>query len=165
MSALKRKNGSRAFPSWWTEPDRFVTSIVPTGSSGQNSREGGGRQKVRGSETMKLRTVAVILAFGVWWALPGAQTALVTRGPYLQQDTARTIVVRWRTSVPTDSRVLYGPASENLIWAADDATVTTEHAVLVPALVGGTTYFYSVGTTTENLAGGDARADAERPLL
>ena len=33
----------------------------------------------------------------------------------------------------------------------------TEPAGLVPALVGGTTYFYSVGTTTETLAGGDAQ--------
>ena len=105
---------------------------------------------------MTPRTLAVILAFGVWWALPGAQTALVTRGPYLQQNTATTIVVRWRTDVLTDSRVLYGPAPEHLLWAAADATVTTEHAVLLPALVGGTTYFYSVGTITETLAGGNA---------
>ena len=100
----------------------------------------------------------VLLAFGAWWAFPtsGAQTALVTRGPYLQRGAATSIVARWRTDVPTDSQVLYGPAPDSLLWVAADAALTTEHEVLLPDLVGGATYFYAVGTTRETLAGGDA---------
>ena len=34
----------------------------------------------------------------------------LTRGPYLQQGTEDSMVVRWRTSFPTDTQVQIGPA-------------------------------------------------------
>ena len=40
-----------------------------------------------------------------WIAQPDA---LLLRGPYLQSATPSSIVIRWRTDVPTDSTVLYG---------------------------------------------------------
>ena len=83
-------------------------------------------------------------------------SASVTRGPYLQIGTPNSTIVRWRTNVATDSRVSFGTTQGSLTSVADNATQTTEHEVLVPGLSPATKYFYSVGTTTQTLAGNDA---------
>ena len=83
------------------------------------------------------------------------QEPVVTRGPYLQMGTPTSVVVRWRTDVPTDSRVRYGPSPDNLPSFADDSLVTTEHEVSVTGLLTDGLYYYSVGSTTATLAGGD----------
>jgi hypothetical protein len=82
-----------------------------------------------------------------------AIAASVIRGPYLQLSTPTSMVVRWRTSAPTDSRVNYGTTLYSLSQSVSDATMTTEHEVLISGLSPGTTYYYSVGTTTAILAG------------
>jgi hypothetical protein len=81
--------------------------------------------------------------------------ATVTRGPYLQQGTHDSVVVRWRTALATDSRVRFGNAPGNLTRSVDDAAVTTEHEVTLTGLAADTTYYYSVGSTTGVLAGDD----------
>src|SRR5437867_1703721 len=86
----------------------------------------------------------------------GASAATVTRGPYLQMGTPNSIVVRWRTDTATDSRVRYGGSPASLTLFADNPSVTTEHEVAVPGLSPDTLYYYSVGTTTATLAGGDS---------
>ena len=83
-------------------------------------------------------------------------SASVTRGPYLQIGTPNSTVVRWRTNVATDSRVSYGTTQGSLTSNIDNATQTTEHEVLVSGLSPNTKYFYSVGSTTQALAGNDA---------
>ena len=83
-------------------------------------------------------------------------TANVTRGPYLQRASATDIVVRWRTDIATDSRVRYGTDTANLLAIADAPGATTEHVVALTGLSADTTYYYSIGTTTTVLDGGDA---------
>lgn len=83
-------------------------------------------------------------------------SVLVTRGPYLQAGTPDAVTVRWRTDVATDSRVRWGTDAANLDQVADDATSTTEHVVRIPGLSPATTYFYSIGSTTNVLDGGDS---------
>ena len=80
----------------------------------------------------------------------------VTRGPYLQRGTSSGVVVRWRTNLPTDSRVRYGTTQGSLSLNADNPTVTTEHEVTISGLSPSTQYFYSVGSTALTIAGGDA---------
>ena len=58
----------------------------------------------------------------------------VTRGPYLQLGTSDSIVVRWRTSIPSDSVVEIGASPASLSPAVTDPTLKTEHIVTVPAL-------------------------------
>jgi len=82
-------------------------------------------------------------------------SASVTRGPYLQIGTPNSTVVRWRTNVATDSRVSIGTTQGSLTSNFDNATSTTEHEVLVSGLSAATKYFYSVGTTSQALAGND----------
>ncbi len=85
-----------------------------------------------------------------------AQAASLTRGPYLQLGSPTSVVVRWRTDVATNSRVSFGPAPSALIFFVDDSNPTTEHQVTVSSLIPETVYYYSIGSTTETLAGDDA---------
>ena len=86
-----------------------------------------------------------------------ASTSLqITRGPYLQSGTPTGVTVRWRTSGPSDSRVQYGLDPSSLIWTATQPALTTEHEVRLASLSPQTKYYYSVGSTTETIAGGDA---------
>ena len=85
-----------------------------------------------------------------------AATAAVTRGPYLQLGTPASVVVRWRTDLATDSRVSYGTTQGSPSANADHPTLTTEHEVTLSGLAPATQYFYSIGTTTQALGGGDA---------
>lgn len=99
------------------------------------------------------RILAILIALAVGSA---AQAAVVTRGPYLQMPSPSGMVVRWRTDVPTTSRVTYGDAPTALFETADDPTLTTEHAVALTGLTAGTTAYYAVGEIGLPLAGGDA---------
>jgi acid phosphatase type 7 len=81
--------------------------------------------------------------------------AAVTRGPYLQLGTPTGVTVRWRTDVASDSRVRYGATPTTLTSNTDNPTVTTEHQVTLSGLTPDTLYYYSIGSTTTTLAGGD----------
>ena len=104
---------------------------------------------------MMRRTAFAIAALASTLAVAAAEAATVTRGPYLQLGTDSSIVVRWRTDTATDSRVRYGPAPGGLTFFVDDTSSTTEHEVTVFGLSPDTTYYYSLGTTTQTLAGDD----------
>ena len=80
----------------------------------------------------------------------------VVRGPYLQLATPNSIVIRWRTDQPTNSVVRYGAAQNNLDQSVTSAAQTTEHSLEIGALQPDTQYYYSVGTTSTTLAGGDS---------
>lgn len=82
--------------------------------------------------------------------------ASVTRGPYLQIGTPTGVTIRWRTDLPTDSRIRYGLTPGAPTATEDVATVTTEHEVRLSGLTPETRYYYSVGSSTVVLAGGDA---------
>lgn len=104
--------------------------------------------------TRRHLTLGVLL--GALLAAGNAQAQSVTRGPYLQIPTPSGIIVRWRTDVPTDSRVTIGAAPGALSTTFDDATSTTEHEVQVSGLAPDTRYYYSIGTTSGALTGDDA---------
>ena len=79
----------------------------------------------------------------------------VTRGPYLQMGSSTGVVVRWRTDIPSVSRVSFGTALESLNLFRDDPAATTEHEVRLTGLAADTRYYYAVGTTTQIIAGPD----------
>jgi hypothetical protein len=91
-------------------------------------------------------------------ALPdpaGAQLApRLLRGPYLQLGTPTSVVVRWRTDLPTDSRVRYGTSPGALNGVASDPLPATDHQVRLSGLSPATRYYYSVGSATQTLSGG-----------
>ena len=91
-----------------------------------------------------------------------AQAAL-TRGPYLMMGAPDAITVRWRTDVPTDSRVRLGPAPGALADAATSPVLTTEHELRLTGLAPATRFTYAVGTTTQVLTGDDAATWFDTP--
>jgi len=108
-----------------------------------------------------------VLAIGVWNTgasssdlavaaqLIANGTPVVVRAPYLQIGTSASVIVRWRTDLPTSSRVVYGADPGNLTQSVVDATLATEHIVTLEGLAAGTRYYYAVGTSEEILVGGD----------
>ena len=86
-----------------------------------------------------------------------ADTGLaVKRGPYLQQGGPDQVTVRWRTNIASDQRVRFGSGPGSLTSLVDVPGASTDHEVMLTGLSPDTTYFYSIGTTTQVLAGDDA---------
>lgn len=77
--------------------------------------------------------------------------AVLRRGPYLQRVTWEAVVVRWRTDVPTDSRVRL--ARVPLVWEAEwsDTALVTEHEVEIKGLDPATRWWYAIGSSDGDL--------------
>ena len=78
-----------------------------------------------------------------------AHPVTVKRGPYLQLGTPDSIVIRWRTDVATDSRVIYGTNLASLEHWSGSALSTTEHEVRLFGLAPATRYYYGCGNQNE----------------
>lgn len=78
----------------------------------------------------------------------------VVRGPYLQRATSDAIIIKWRTDDRSDSVVRYGTSVNNLNQQVVNASNTRNHRVELNNLSPETTYYYSVGSPGEVLAGG-----------
>ena len=122
-----------------------------------------------------------VLAIGVW-NTAGTSSDLVlvpklvmnrppesvVRGPYLQQGTSGSVVVRWRTDVPTASRVQWGVTPEALNHVVEDAALVTEHVVTLTGLRTDRQIHYAVGTAEDVLASDSFKtppsAGTARPL-
>jgi hypothetical protein len=92
-----------------------------------------------------------------WWATmlkgkysvsPAAQPLpTIIRGPYLQLGTTNTMVVRWRTDLPTTNTVFYGTSPARMNRSGRANGIFTEHAVQFTNLAPGTKYYYGLGPT------------------
>ena len=78
----------------------------------------------------------------------GGGTANVERGPYLQKGSPTSVVVRWRTDVPTESVVNYGTGLGSLSQSASDLLPKTEHELEIIGLAPETKYYYNVANNT-----------------
>jgi hypothetical protein len=106
---------------------------------------------MRNPEALLSATAVLLFALA---APAAAQT--VSRGPYLQQGSNSQVIVRWRTSTATDSRVRYGLSTTGPWTNVDDSASVTDHIVKITGLTADTKYFYSVGSTSAVLSGPDA---------
>lgn len=82
-------------------------------------------------------------------------TANVIRGPYLQKANQNSVILRWRTDNPTDSRVDYGDSPSNLNNTVVNQNFVTNHEVLITGLSPNTTYYYSIGMFSGALESGN----------
>lgn len=80
-------------------------------------------------------------------------TSNVVRGPYLQVGGQTRIMIRWRTDVPTDSRVTWGTSFGTYTNTVDSTSFTTEHMVTLSGLTPDTKYYYTIGNTSTVLQG------------
>ncbi len=81
------------------------------------------------------------------------QAQTLIRGPYLMVGTPSSMVVRWRTDEPANSRVQYGTSAGSLSQNVTDNALVTEHEVKLTGLVSQTRYFYNIGSTTSTYQG------------
>lgn len=100
------------------------------------------------------KAIALYLALAVFLVSSTKSLAqTVTRGPYIQQGSDTSVMLKWRTSLPTQSVVRYGADVNALNQAASSTEMTTEHEVLLSNLSADTKYYYSIGHFFGPLAG------------
>ena len=90
-----------------------------------------------------------------WWAAvqkgkfsvsPAPQPVpTIIRGPYLQLGTTNSMVVRWRTDLPTTNTVFFGTSPTRLNRSARANGLFTDHAVQFTNLIPATKYYYAFG--------------------
>ncbi len=68
----------------------------------------------------------------------------VVRGPYLQLGTPTSVVVRWRTDLPTASRVAYRAEAGGPVFLVGDDTRSTDHEVALSGLSPAASYLYAI---------------------
>jgi hypothetical protein len=66
------------------------------------------------------------------------------RGPYLQNASSTSMVIRWRDGVTDLSRVNYGTQAGVLMQVAETTATTDDHVVLLENLTPETVYYYKV---------------------
>src|SRR6185436_8610299 len=96
----------------------------------------------------KTRAAGMALSLLLFAVITSCPAASVTRGPYLQQSTSNSIVIRWRTDVATSSAVGYGGTFGSYTGVVSEATAVTNHIVSLSNLNASTAYFYRIGTTS-----------------
>lgn len=92
----------------------------------------------------------------IWAAVPVVNGQSVVRGPYLQTATDTSVIICWRTSATTDSKVWYGLSPDALEDSVDLANAVTDHTVKIDGLSAYTRYYYAIGHSAGILAGGDS---------
>ena len=106
---------------------------------------------------------------GIWTTSGIFQTSTnvlsLTRGPYLQLSTTSSIYIRWRTGIPSDSRVKFGTSATSMTGQVDVPGLRTEHQVQLTGLVPNTKYFYTIGSTTVTLQGDTGNYFRTNPVV
>ena len=89
-----------------------------------------------------------------------AQTPQIIKGPYIQNLTATSATICWHTDMPTNSRLLYGIAVNQLNGAVFNNQRLTDHAITISSLKPNTRYYYSFGHSGNRL-----QADSSQHFL
>jgi hypothetical protein len=79
---------------------------------------------------------------------------ILIRGPYLQQLSQKSVIVRWRTDVPSNSNVNFSRQDSSKVFTVKNADLTKDHILQLTGLQANTRYSYTVGTDTKTLVSG-----------
>jgi len=93
---------------------------------------------------------AILVLYGISSGVAHAVT--LTRGPYLQNLKADSVVIVWKTDVNSDGEVSYG-LSTSYTNTASDAASAQQHAVTLTGLTTGAIYHYQVKSGGQTLTG------------
>ncbi len=86
-----------------------------------------------------------------------AASGTLSRGPYLQKAAPTQMTIRWRTSASVAGRVRYGSDPMNLDQFVTEPAAPVspfDHILALTGLTAGTTYYYSIGSSSDTLASG-----------
>lgn len=97
--------------------------------------------------------------------IPLVQKAELKKGPYLQIGNSNSIIIRWSSDVPTDSRVSYGTDQNNLNFTTINSLTTTDHEVQLIDLIPDTRYFYSISAGNFLLQGDSSNYFTTSPIV
>jgi len=82
------------------------------------------------------------------FSLIGSQYAqTIVRGPYLQQISSSSVIIKWRTDSLLDSKVWYGNSLSNLTLDITDNSAGIDHEVLISGLQPSSIYYYAIGSS------------------
>jgi len=137
-------NGATKLGESLGEPFAYSWTDVPAGLYGLTARATDNDDNVVVSSVV---TVPVNATAG---------SGTLTRGAYLQQAGPTTMTIRWRSSQYIAGRVRFGPEPGSLTGMSDETGWRTDHEVTLVGLTPETTYFYSIGSADDTLAGGDS---------
>lgn len=84
----------------------------------------------------------------------GLYAQTITRGPYLQQVSQNSVIIRWRTDVAASSFVSYAKEGPNDFTTKRNSSLIKEHIVQLTDLQPNTKYSYSVGVDAKTLISG-----------
>jgi 3',5'-cyclic AMP phosphodiesterase CpdA len=101
---------------------------------------------------MKKNIATYIILFYLAVNGAGAQGVMLLRGPYLQVPTSNSIIIRWRTNIPTQSMVTYGTSMDKSLQKRDSSNVT-DHELKITGLSPYNKYYYSIGDLAAVLQG------------
>lgn len=90
-------------------------------------------------------------------------TARISRGPYLQRSAPSSLVVRWNTSIPEISKVLFGTSMAYSDSVLDTAMVY-RHEIAISGLQPNTWYYYAVCSASEIMSGDSGNHFRTAPL-
>jgi len=119
----------------------------------QASRLGGGLFSATGGADSAAEALQIVYTPTNQPPVP-PQPLLLLRGPYLQSGAMTNITIRWRTTLRTNSVVRFGLAEGAFTWGVTNTERTNEHVVTLTGLAPDTKYFYAIGASETNLAGG-----------
>ncbi|HEB73307.1 MAG TPA: metallophosphoesterase family protein [Nitrospirae bacterium] len=117
-----------------------------------------GKRQINRSLTPRRRGKSPVIFITVFFHLflyAQAESLSITEGPYLQQPTPQSIIVRWRTDTESDSEVKYGTSPGSYGASAKDYAITTNHEIKITGLYPDTKYYYTAGSIDAQLAGDD----------
>ena len=96
-----------------------------------------------------------LIAFFALIFCDNSYSQTVIRGPYLQLGTDTSMVIKWRTDIPTESKVWYDSNPTSLNSSVFRNGNRTDHEVIINNLTPATKFFYAIGDGSNQLAGGD----------
>ncbi len=107
--------------------------------------------------TLLIYSILALPVGEAWVGFLQAQT--ITRGPYLQQLGQNSVIIRWRTDVPTNSMVIFTKINTNLNIPPEpkvevDKELTQEHIIQLTGLAANSKYTYIVGAIEKVLVSG-----------
>ncbi len=74
-------------------------------------------------------------------------SATVDRGPYLNTGTPTSMIIKWRTTQATDTKIYYGASFSNLNQIASSPQLVTNHEIKITGLNPATVYYYKIGSS------------------